>query len=71
VIDARAEERARIRALVVLRMNYFHQMEQEYRDYGDERGAHAWSLVQLSMRGLLEEIDHGDVAANKLRKARR
>jgi hypothetical protein len=62
------QERARIRALVVARMNMFVACEQQYRDEGDHDGAHAWSLAQKGMRGLLEEIDNGAIASDLIRR---
>jgi hypothetical protein len=63
-----AHERARIRALVVLRKNFFRERCQMYEDEGDVDAAHPWRVAEGAMLGLLREIDDGDVAADILRK---
>lgn len=52
-------EQIRIRALVVARLNYFRRAKEEDEAHGDMDSARKWKLVELSMRGLLEEIDEG------------
>lgn len=51
-------ERARIRALVVARMNRLRERMQQAADDSDER--HAWDVAVAALRGLLAEIDRGD-----------
>lgn len=63
-MDGITQERARIRALVVARMNLFREYQQEYEDTGDDDSAHAWVLAQKGMRGLLNEIDNGTSVAD-------
>lgn len=64
------DERMRIRALAVARMNEFSKNVQEREDCGDEEGAHAWILARNAVRGLIQEIDEGLTLQELLKRTR-